>query len=385
MRVAVSVWGRFHLFHLARRLLHDDALAAIFSTYPRRLLEREHIPRDKLFTNPWLHAPLLAKWRIGLRNRRLDRWWQRAMDADQVRYIARHLPPCDVLVGHSGSGLRAGPMVQAAGGKWICDRGSSHQLYADRLLTEEYARFGAVFPVADRWAMDKELQEYERADRIVVPSEYARRSYVDMGIDPIKVVKIPYGGDLTVFHRTADPAPGDFTIFFCGQISFRKGFPYLLDAFRRVRHPRKKLVVAGQPVAEIRPFLATTDLTGVEFLGAVDRADLNRHYSRADVFAIASIDEGMALVQGEAMACGVPVIATDHCGGDLIRDGVDGYIVEIRNPGMMADCLQRLADDPRLGRDMGASGLAHIRSFGGWNAYGDAYVSLLRTMTGAPP
>lgn len=384
MRAVISVWGRFHLFHLARRLLRAESLAAVFSTYPRALLKRENIPRNLLFNNPWLHAPLLAKWRLGLYNRRLDRLWQRAMDEDQTRYIARHAPSCDVFIGHSGSGLRAGPLVQARGGRWICDRGSSHQLYADRLLSDEYARFGSEFQSAEPWALEKELREYELADRIVVPSEYARRSFVDMGIDPAKLRKIPYGGDLIAFRRVADPDPETFTVFFCGQISFRKGFPYLLDAFHRIKHPRKRLVVAGQPVPEIKPFLAAAKLDDVEFLGTVKREHLSPHYSRAHVFAIASVDEGMAMVQGEAMACGTPVVATDHCGGELIREGVDGYVVKIRDPAMMAERLQRIADDPQWGRQLGASARDHVLSIGGWDGYCDAYVTLLDELIGTP-
>lgn len=381
MRVVLSVWGRFQMFHLARQLERFNCLEGVFSTYPRVLLKRENIAPGKLYVNPWLHAPLLVKWRAGIYNDRLDRLWLRVMDDNQTRFIARHMPQCDVFIGHSGSGARAGPLVQQRGGTWICDRSSSHQLHADRLLTEEYARFGAVFTTAEPWALDKELYEYEKADRIVVPSEYARRSFLTMGVDPSKVVKISFGGDLSASRRTCKPNPDTFTVFFCGQISFRKGIPYLLEAFHRVKHPRKKLVLAGSPLPEIKPYLATAKLDQVEFVGNINREQLNRLYSRAHVFALASVDEGMALVQAEAMACSTPVVGTENSGAaDIVRDGVDGYVVEIRNPDMLAERLQRFADNPRLSAELGANALERIRSLGGWDRYGETYHALLTSL-----
>src|SRR5205085_2798770 len=154
--------------------------------------------------------------------------------------------------------------------------------------------------------LNKELQEYDKANVIVVPSDFARESFISQGIQPDRVVKIPFSSDLSAFRRTREPDPAAITVFYCGQVGFRKGIPYLLDAFRRVRHARKRLIIAGAVLPEIKPFLATVDLTDIEFIGVVNRARLCDLYSAADVFAIASIEEGMATVQAEAMACATP-------------------------------------------------------------------------------
>jgi glycosyltransferase involved in cell wall biosynthesis len=249
-------------------------------------------------------------------------------------------------------------------------------------MVDEFARFGLEYRRTDAWTLNKELREYQEADIIVVPSEVARRSFTSQGIDPARVVKICFGSDLNIFRRTREADPAAFTVFYCGQVSFRKGIPYLLDAFQRVRHPRKKLIIAGAVLSEIKAFLAKADLTDVEFVGVVDRSRLSDFYSSANVFAIASLEEGMAIVQTEAMACGIPLVATENSGAaDLIRDGVEGYIVPIRAPDIMAERLQTLADAWDLRATMGIAAREKIQSLGGWSHYGDQYRNLCLALT----
>jgi alpha-maltose-1-phosphate synthase len=382
MRVVLSTWGRFHTFHLARQMQRFGWLEAVFTTLPRFVLRNEGIPASKLIVNPWLHPLVLAKWRLGLINPQMDRALLRMVDRSQQHFISRRIPPCDVFIALSGSGLSGGRIVQARAGKWVCDRSSCHQAYADQLMAEEFARFGLEYPRTDSWALNKELREYDAADVIVVPSEFARKSFISEGIDPARVVKIPFGSDLNAFRRTREPDPAAFTVFYCGQVGFRKGIPYLLDAFRRVRHARKKLVIAGAVLPEIKPYLAKADLTDVEFIGVVSRRQLCDLYSGANVFAIASIEEGMAKVQAEAMACGCPVVATENSGaGDLIEDAKEGFIVPIRAPEIIAERLQRLADDSELCARMGVRAREKIGSLGGWDHYGDRYRELCITLT----
>jgi glycosyltransferase involved in cell wall biosynthesis len=104
--------------------------------------------------------------------------------------------------------------------------------------------------------------------------------------------------------------------------------------------------------------------------------------SRSHVLALPSIEEGLALVQAQAMACGCPVVCSTNTGGeDLFTDGVEGFIVPIRDPLTLAERLQRLADDPALQRSMREAALRRVRSLGGWKEYGDLWESLLKSLT----
>jgi glycosyltransferase involved in cell wall biosynthesis len=134
--------------------------------------------------------------------------------------------------------------------------------------------------------------------------------------------------------------------------------------------------------SEAQILLNSIDQTSIEILGSVANAELRQHYSRASVFVLPSIEDGFGMVIGEAMACGCPVIASVNTGAsELIRDAVDGFIVPIRSPELIADRLQLLADDPELRQRMGSASLARMQQLGGWDAYGKAWEVSLSKIT----
>jgi starch synthase len=94
-----------------------------------------------------------------------------------------------------------------------------------------------------------------------------------------------------------------------------------------------------------------------------------------------SIEEGLALVQGQALACGCPVLCSTNTGGeDLFTDGMEGFIVPIRDPQALTDRMQQLADDRDLQVRMSEAALQRVRSIGGWTDYGDQWEALLKNM-----
>jgi glycosyltransferase involved in cell wall biosynthesis len=84
------------------------------------------------------------------------------------------------------------------------------------------------------------------------------------------------------------------------------------------------------------------------------------------------------------MACGCPVLCSTNTGGeDLFTDGVEGFIVPIRDPGALADRMQRLADDPALQRSLRDAALRRVQHIGGWRNYGDRWERLLTSLLNA--
>src|SRR6185437_65848 len=120
-------------------------------------------------------------------------------------WLKRNLEFCDALIAISGAGQTAGPKFQAAGGKFICDRGSTHQRYQDRVMKEEYARWGIPHSPPPTHIVAREEAIYAAADAITVPSTVARRSFQAMGIAPEKVHVIPYGVRLDRFAPSEPP------------------------------------------------------------------------------------------------------------------------------------------------------------------------------------
>jgi glycosyltransferase involved in cell wall biosynthesis len=98
--------------------------------------------------------------------------------------------------------------------------------------------------------------------------------------------------------------------------------------------------------------------------------------SRASVFALPSIEEGLSLVMAEALACGCPVIASGNTGArNLFSDGVEGAIVPVGDVEALAQNLVRLHDDRTLLEDMSRNAVDRVRSIGGWDSFGSTVVS----------
>jgi glycosyltransferase involved in cell wall biosynthesis len=379
--VQVSI-GRFHHFHLARQLEKRGLLNAIYTGYPRfKLVDEPGIPKNKIHTFPWLQATYMARGRVGLnRSAWLDREWAWWAHETLDRYVASQLRDPAILIALSGSGLYSGRKIQQLGGIHICDRGSSHIRVQEQLLTEEYQRYGSRWTGIDPRSIAKEEAEYEQANWISIPSQFCYDSFVSQGVPAAKLLKIPYGSRLERFYPEARPnTNGDeFRILFVGAAGPRKGFIDLLAAFELLRHPGKQLILVGSLSPEAVAMLAEVDQSRIKVLGSVPNTQLRRHYSEASVFVLPSIEEGLAMVVGEAMACGCPVIATTNTGAsELISDGVEGFTVPIRSPGLIADRLQQLADQPELCELMGQAALARVQHLGGWDAYGEAWASAL--------
>jgi glycosyltransferase involved in cell wall biosynthesis len=94
---------------------------------------------------------------------------------------------------------------------------------------------------------------------------------------------------------------------------------------------------------------------------------------------LASVQEGLAMVQAQAMACAVPVIATKNTGAeDLYTDGVEGFIVPIRSPEAIREKIEWMIANPDLRDNMAAAALERVKSLGGWNQYGDRVDSVYR-------
>ena len=381
MRVVQSCLGKFHHFHLARQLMRRDALECIFTGYPWFKLKGEGLPRAKVRTFPWIHGLRMGGGRFGLRSPRLireiEQWSHRAHD----RFTFRNLPCCDAFVALSECAVETGRLAKQRGALYICDRGSSHIGFQSRIMAEEAATWGLEHrfeELVDPRSIAREEMEYQTADLVTVPSEFTRQTFIDEGIPKQKVIKVPYGADISRFRRCGEPDRDLFTVLFVGRVSIRKGALYLIDAFNRLPFRNKRLVFAGTVSQAIEPLLRSRDLTKVKFRGQVAQHNLPQLYSSVHVLALPSIEEGLAYVMGEAMACGCPVIATPNSGAeDLFTNSKEGFIVPAREVDPLLGRLNELREDEGLRRKMSEAAILRTGAIGGWDAYGETFFQLL--------
>jgi|Deesub1362B_J571_1020462.scaffolds.fasta_scaffold02815_5 phosphatidylinositol alpha-mannosyltransferase len=194
----------------------------------------------------------------------------------------------------------------------------------------------------------------------------AARDYV-ASYFPGEYVIIPNGIDVERFGK-AEPLEGLIEggpkILFVGRLEKRKGLKYLLRAFSLVKEtlPKSKLIVVGAyDKDDKRPFIRYIRrhrLRGVRFVGYVSEEDLPRYYRTCDVFCAPSTGfESFGIVLLEAMAAGVPIVASDIAGyREVLKNGQEGFLVPPEDDIALADALIRLLKDPSLRKEMGRRG-----------------------------
>ena len=251
---------------------------------------------------------------------------------------------------YNGCGLESARHVREAGGITMVEAVNSHVLYQEQIMRDEHQRLGLKWKPFHRRETRRRLLEYEEADRILVPSEFVRKSFIAQGINEAKVIKVPYpirsvvgATELPQNHRKADDV---FRILYVGSISLRKGVRYLIDAFGRLRHPRKELWLVG-PMSNPNGLEGVTLPDGVSFRGVLKGQDLQNAYQSASLFCLPSLEEGLALVLGEALGNGLPIVTTDHSGAeDLMTHDTEGVITGIRDPEALCSAFERAIQDP---------------------------------------
>ncbi len=381
MKVVLSTAGRFHMFALARELERHGVLERIYSGFPWASLVREHVSHQKVKTFPWVR-PFLMGGRLGIHppHRVMEGIHHLSLTSLDA-YVRTTLPDCDIFVGHEGAGLWSGATAQRRGAVYICDRGCSHIGWQQPLLEAECDRVGTRWSGKPR-TLDRELAEYERADLIVVPSTFAKASFVQSGVSHTKVVVVPYGVNLDTFCPIAREARNFFEVLYVGGLSWRKGAYDLVEAFEALEHPNKRLTIVGNISGDIKSALSVKlSAPNIRVMGSVPQNRLKQFFGNSDVLVLPSIDEGFGLVLAEALACGCPIIATTNTGApDLITNGVEGFIVPIRSPGIITERLQMLAEDPGLQSSMSVASLNKAKFIGGWRKYGDSMLSIYKSV-----
>ncbi len=192
--------------------------------------------------------------------------------------------------------------------------------------------------------IERENQEWETADLIVCGSEFVKESIQKCNQQPKQFAVIPYG----VSDKFSSPAPkktrhqGLLRVLTVGSVGLRKGSPYVLEVAKRLRG--KAIFRMVGPI-KVSPSAQDSLQNHLELVGQVPRDQVKKHFDWADIFLLPSICEGSATVTYEALACGLPVIATPNT-GSIIRDNIDGYIVPIRDVDSIVDRIDLLISQP---------------------------------------
>lgn len=205
---------------------------------------------------------------------------------------------------------------------------------------------------------EREEAEWKLADKVICPSPFVSEAVERIGGASDKVLVVSYGVDWRISEQPTPPARGRLRVLFVGEVGLRKGAHYLLEAARGLSKIR--FTLAGR--ITLPQYLLQRLPGNVELLGPVPRTEVKDLYSRSHLFCLPSLCEGSATVTYEALASGLPVITTANA-GSVVRDGVDGYTVPIRDAVALRERIEHLASNEPLRAGMAEAAQARARDF----------------------
>lgn len=294
------------------------------------------------------------------------------------KFVSRQIDNLsDIVIAESNLSLHTFRKAKELGLTTILDRTNSHIEYQTNLLKEEYLKLGLNFDFNSENVVRKGIEEYKVADYICVLSSFVKRTFLERNIPEGKLFLIPSGVDLTLF-RKVDKEDKVFRIIYCGLSCVKKGLHYLLEAFHDLKLKNSELWLIGGISKEIKPFFKKYE-GNYKALGYIQPHDLYKYYSQGSVFVLPSLEEGMAKVIMEAMACGLPVIATVNSGAeDILRDNIDGFVIPIRDKEAIKEKISFLYKNQNVCLEMGRNAQERIKHGFAWDDYGNRMISALK-------
>jgi glycosyltransferase involved in cell wall biosynthesis len=297
-------------------------------------------------THPWHEIMRLLLVKTNL-SRRFNFSYQGLADwvyASLDRHVAKHhLHGLDAIYAYEDAAATTFYAAKQRGILCLYELPIAFYTKTYTIQTEEAERFPELAPALNAlqepaWKLERKQQEIQLADRIFVPSSFVQNSLLEVGIQQDKISVIPFGAPIDYFQ----PQPKQdrrFRALFVGRVGPRKGIHYLLQAWRELKLPESELLLVG--FNDFPNDWLERYNQEIHYIPSLPHASLNQCYSSANVLVFPSLVEGLALVQLEAMACGIPLITTHNAGGsDIVTDGVEGFIVPIRDVEALKEKLE---------------------------------------------
>jgi glycosyltransferase involved in cell wall biosynthesis len=288
-------------------------------------------------------------------------WFDRAV----ARRLARERlePGADSFFAYNTGCLDCLRLVRAAGGVALVDQIDPGRVEYD-LVRAEAAKWPGweetPAPVPDAY-MDRLAAEWGAATGVVVNSEWSADALASQGVPRSKLHVVPLAYEPPhVTVPTRDTTGRPLVVLWLGSVILRKGIQYLIEAARLLTDRAVRFVVVG-PVRISARAVATAPAS-VAFRGRVTRDAAAREYLAADVFVLPTLSDGFAITQIEAMAHGLPVIATPNCGA-VVTHGMDGLIVPAGDAPALAAAVAGLDDDRGRVAAMSRAAVAKSRQF----------------------
>ena len=362
VKINIASTHRFHLLDLARELDKQGFDVRFYSYVPTKRCVSFGLKPQCCYSFLWLAAPFLL----------LNKLFPRCRTIISVRnvildwFMCFFMRPCDIYI-CLGSIYKQS--IKAA--KWrfnaivILEWGSKH-------IIEQLKMFGRLNDYSQR-TLKRELEGYELADYIAIATSHVKESFLKHGIDSNKLFVNPYGVDLSQFSPTR--STDEYDIIMVGGWRYEKGCDLLVEVCSKYHY---RLLHVGAITNMDFPQDAN-----MHHVDSVDQSLLKEYYKQAKVFVLPSRSEGLAMVQVQALACGLPIVCSKDTGGRDLRDFLDDkrWIIEMNELTIneLNRCIKEALSLAEIQKGYRDYALEKIKLLT-WESYGLRYANFLRTL-----
>lgn len=338
------------------------------------------VPQHKLATHPYRELIRLLAPHIGLAQLTThDHGWAsidavyRCLDAWVAQQIQTPTAStAEAIYAYEDAAADSFQSAKKIGMKCIYELPIAYWQTSQKLLQEESQRY-------PQWectlgaTRDSELkrqrkqQEIELANTVICPSQFVLDSLPVAVTQNKRCLVAPFGSPLNITSAARQTTTGPLRLLFAGSMSQRKGLADVFAAMKLLQRADVQLIVMGSPLASMDFYRSQYP----DFIYEAPRPheQVLELMKTCHALVLPSIVEGRALVQQEAMSCGLPLIITPNTGGDdLIVNQETGFLVPIRQPEMLAEKFTWLAEHRELLPEMGAQAQRKAQSIS-WENY----------------
>jgi starch synthase len=368
MRINIAASHRFHLLDLARELEILGHEVCFYSYVPTNRAIQFGLKKKTSYSMFYIMLPFLALVKIS----KGSSWSIKLINSALDLYLSLFMKPCDVYIAlgtvYKNSFLTA---KKRFGAITILEWGSKHIEQQQQIL----AKIPGLVQ-QDIYFTKRSVEGYAIADYIAIASDHVNQSFIKRGFLKNKLIQNPYGVDLSMFQATELSQEITYDVIMVGGWSYRKGCDLLIEYFKK---SGLNFLHVG-PIVDLS-FPIQDNMTHID---AVDQKKLIEYYKQAKIFVLVSREEGLAMVQSQALVCGLPIVCSKDTGGRDLKFFLEDkkWIIEMKD--FTIDELS-LCIDEALTLARTQSGLRsysdNVVDMLTWEAYGQRYNENLKSLT----
>lgn len=343
-----------------------DRLASIlkFSRFLKKRTCNTLMPSDVQMTwFPELMYQIIKKYDSHYAAYVLDRLHDRIV----AFFLAKN--DCDVIVGYERQSLKTFKKAKRLRITTVLDLASIHPM-AQKKLNDGYNNITTghvVKKVVEKNRLVK-LEEYNYVDKVIVLSEYAKKTCMDYGVNESKITVMHLGVDTDYFNIKPTYENEKFKILFVAGVRYWKGIKDLIEVIQEINKDDLFLEIIGSS-GDAMEYVKSNLSTNISYVAHLPQEELRDYYQMASVFVLPSYMDSWGQVVCEAMACGTPVIVSNSTGAsDIVQNGKNGFIIDTGSKSELKEKILYMYNHRELLEPMGKSARTSVAGLT-WNNY----------------